>query len=209
MQTWLNENTFIISDTHFGDFASIANGFENYIINNWNKAVSENDTVLHLGDFTSDDDMSNMERKIEKYAKLLNGRIILIKGNHDTAVPFTYEKNGIEFLDDVIINEHGSIIDKGIISAATGTFNGLKILFSHYPVKDLYAIAYPPKWPSQDYGYIPKNDFEDAISCLAGIFTRDKFDLNIHGHIHEKISLFKNLINVSLDNIGYAPLRLG
>ena len=36
----ITENTFIISDTHFGDFASIANGFENYIINNWNKAVS-------------------------------------------------------------------------------------------------------------------------------------------------------------------------
>ena len=47
----ITEDTFIISDTHFGDHKPIT---EEYVINAWNKTVSENDTVLHLGDFVSD-----------------------------------------------------------------------------------------------------------------------------------------------------------
>lgn len=44
----LSEGTFIISDTHFGDYDSIANGFDKYLVDAWNKTVSENDTVLHM-----------------------------------------------------------------------------------------------------------------------------------------------------------------
>ena len=208
----IDENTFIISDTHFGDTDSVANGFDKYITEKWNKAVSESDTVLHLGDFTSDDDMFNIERKIERYSTILNGRIVLIKGNHDTAWPFAYERNGIEFINDSIVDECGNVIETETpgASAVTGTFNGLKVLFSHYPIRDLYAIMHTPeKREGQDYYYIPESEIEDATGYLDNFFTWNKFDINIHGHIHEKTDHFKNLINVSIYNIGYMPVRIG
>lgn len=47
------------------------------IVTNWNAKVSENDTVYHLGDFSFSDPRQFVQR--------LNGKIILIRGNHDYA----------------------------------------------------------------------------------------------------------------------------
>jgi calcineurin-like phosphoesterase family protein len=203
----IDYNAFVISDTHFGDTAGIANGFENYVISRWNKAVSKENTVLHLGDFTSDDGSFAMEMKIQKYSKLLNGKIILIKGNHDSAPTSVYKENGIELINGVV-DEHGNIIDNGVCSAAAGTFCGLKVLFSHYPVWDLYAKVEPPNWEEEDARHIPLGIFDRETDYLYKMFTKNKFDINIHGHIHEKIKRFKNLIDVSPDNIGYTPQRI-
>ena len=168
----------------------------------WNKTVSENDTVLHQGDFTSDCPPGILEEKIKKYGKLLNGRIFLIRGNHDTAPTEVYKNAGIEIIDEF----------KNLwCSAVSGTVKSVKIHFSHYPAKDLYSILNPWSYSAQDYGYDDypdENPFKFSIEQLWEIFVKNKFDINIHGHIYGKTSLFKNLINVSPDNIGYAPIRL-
>jgi calcineurin-like phosphoesterase family protein len=49
------------------------------IIDNWNKVVTKRDLVYVLGDIT----MEN-QNDIPKYISQLNGRIVLIGGNHDT-----------------------------------------------------------------------------------------------------------------------------
>ncbi len=198
----ITEDTFIISDTHFGDYDSIANGFDKYLVDAWNKTVSENDIVLHLGDFTSDGPVGILEEKIKKYGKILNGRIFLIRGNHDTAQAEVYKNAGIEIIDE---------FKNPWCSAVFGTVKSVKILFSHYPVKDMYSILNPFKYYAQDYGYDDypdENPFKFSIEQLWEIFVKNKFDINIHGHIHNKTSLFENLINVSPDNIGYAPVRI-
>jgi len=48
------------------------------IINNWNKVVEVHDTVYHLGDFCWGHDY-----KIRSYRERLNGKIHLVRGNHD------------------------------------------------------------------------------------------------------------------------------
>ncbi len=48
------------------------------LVDNWNAAVAPGDTVYHLGDFA----MGPREHLAPTRAKL-NGRIVLIKGNHD------------------------------------------------------------------------------------------------------------------------------
>ena len=78
---------FFISDTHFGH-SSIRlycqrpfndNHYMNkIIIERWNSVVGPNDIVYHLGDFAKPRD-KNPTRYIDK----LNGKIILIHGNHD------------------------------------------------------------------------------------------------------------------------------
>jgi calcineurin-like phosphoesterase family protein len=48
------------------------------LIDNWNGVVKPDDTVFHLGDFG----FGSLEQ-IEAIVKQLNGKIILILGNHD------------------------------------------------------------------------------------------------------------------------------
>ncbi len=75
---------FFTSDTHFGHaniikycnrpFESV-NQMDEVLINNWNSVVRPDDEVYHLGDFSFADP--------KKYVYRLNGKIHLIKGNHD------------------------------------------------------------------------------------------------------------------------------
>ena len=78
---------FYISDLHFGHFNIIrydnrpfknVDEMDNTLINNWNRAVSNEDFVYILGDISWHD-----EDKTVEIFKKLNGTKILIKGNHD------------------------------------------------------------------------------------------------------------------------------
>lgn len=89
---------FIIADNHFADeniirycnrpFAS-AKEMDEVIIKNWNETVSNNDVVIHLGDFA----LGSREYCAD-ICKRLNGKKILIKGNHDTHSAQFYRKCG-------------------------------------------------------------------------------------------------------------------
>ena len=80
---------FLTADPHFGDeniikfesrpFASVEE-MNNALIKNWNEVVTPADTILVLGDFFAKADKTF----IEKTLKALNGKIELVKGNHDT-----------------------------------------------------------------------------------------------------------------------------
>jgi Predicted phosphoesterase or phosphohydrolase len=83
--------TFLISDTHFSHanilnftrpdgerlrpFASVEE-MDEVMVERWNSVVSAGDKVYHLGDFC-------INRRALPIARRLNGRKILIKGNHD------------------------------------------------------------------------------------------------------------------------------
>lgn len=78
---------FGISDTHFGHEAIIkycnrpfsnVEEMDRAMIKRWNETVSNNDIVIHLGDFA----LCSKER-IKEITKQLNGKKILIMGNHD------------------------------------------------------------------------------------------------------------------------------
>lgn len=78
---------FYISDLHFGHFNIIrydnrpfrtVEEMDNILIENWNKTVSNDDTVYILGDISWHD-----ESKTVEIFKQLNGVKVLIKGNHD------------------------------------------------------------------------------------------------------------------------------
>lgn len=77
---------FFTSDTHFGHaniiqycnrpFTDI-NHMNEMMIEKWNAVVGPGDTVYHLGDFSmGPKDNVNLRKR-------LNGKVILIKGNHD------------------------------------------------------------------------------------------------------------------------------
>lgn len=76
------DNIFFTADTHFGSvrilelsrrpFKTIAQ-MDSEIINRWNRVISNDDTVYHLGDFGD-----------PEVLQLLNGHVIFLPGNYDT-----------------------------------------------------------------------------------------------------------------------------
>ncbi|GHP12656.1 metallophosphatase [Lentilactobacillus fungorum] len=62
------------------------------IIRNWNKRVNQNDVVYHLGDIAilHTRPEKNALEQIFEVLRQLNGRLILIKGNHDSRALFKY-----------------------------------------------------------------------------------------------------------------------
>lgn len=82
-------NTFFVSDTHFGHHNIIkycnrpfkdVDHMNQSLIERWNKVVGPDDDVYHLGDFC----MGGTRPK--DWLKHLNGKVHLIRGNHDPHV---------------------------------------------------------------------------------------------------------------------------
>ncbi len=113
---------YFISDTHFGHQKVLEfdnrpydtiEQHDNALITKWNLFVRPQDTVYHLGDFG----LGPIER-LEEILSQLNGRIILIAGNHDKQVK---KKLGLLF---------DSIHDYLEIKISRK-----KIILCHYPIE--------------------------------------------------------------------------
>ncbi|GAB6074813.1 metallophosphoesterase family protein [Nautilia lithotrophica] len=202
----------IIADTHFGHDNILLyepvrmqkarmEGYENFdrfLIEHLNSYISKDDEVLHLGDVAFGD----------KYtlAKKLNGKITLIKGNHDKQKHIEFYKSlGWDVIEDIRIEID---IDKSWFeylkykydkkttsktACLVKEISGKKILFSHYPVFN-------------DNPYDEK--FKDISKLLQEIFTLCNCDINIHGHTHSYMVADKRCINACLEVNDFKPLEI-
>jgi calcineurin-like phosphoesterase family protein len=69
------------------------------IIRRWNSTVRPDDLVIHLGDFA----LYGKSPKVSKLCKSLNGKKILVRGNHDRKSMHWYLKNGFNFVCDLFV----------------------------------------------------------------------------------------------------------
>ena len=103
---------FFIADTHFGDEGIIKFGYRPFsnstemddrLIKNWNEVVTDEDTVWVIGDFC----LSNDKKVISDILSKLNGKKILVKGNHDEESDEVYRECGFSsvYSYPVIIKE--------------------------------------------------------------------------------------------------------
>ncbi len=113
-------NRFLISDTHFGhtntwEKFTLSDGsplrpftsteeMDETMVDNWNKTVRPQDTVYHLGDVV-------IARRYLETVKRLNGRKILIRGNHDIFKDKDYYEAGFEQIHGVRV-----FVDQFILS---------------------------------------------------------------------------------------------
>jgi len=114
--------TWIISDTHFyheniGRFCNRPENWQELIIKNWNDRVAPGDTVLHLGDFAL-----GKKTHFELLTGILNGKLLLIQGNHDLLSQTYSEAHGVT----LIKNSIQIILDPQI-----------NLVFSHHPIVPL------------------------------------------------------------------------
>ena len=201
----IDETTYVVSDTHlFHDkiveyepcrkrcFSEGFPSHEDCIIEKWNSVVGEGELILHLGDF-----LFKPQFYLE-FTEFLNGRKILIGGNHDAKGKFLenykrYFEAVVAQGKVVIVSDHGMEIIKTkhpLVNGIVKKIKGLKILFSHYPV------------------YLPDGIHSKASSQLAEVFKEFNCDLNIHGHVHSKTINHPLLVNASLEVLNLKPVRL-
>jgi calcineurin-like phosphoesterase family protein len=135
-------NVHFVSDTHFGhdrDFIYKKRGYDNVlahdagIIDNWNRRVAPNDTVVHCGDVMFG--VGGAER-FKNYLRNLNfGCIYLMPGNHHAGYrQFMREiqANGNFFSDYLDGNAEKEIYL--LPNYAEFYVNGQAIVVSHYPI---------------------------------------------------------------------------
>lgn len=149
-------NTFIIADTHFGDENIIK--FENRpfqtvsemdetLIRNWNEVVGEEDRVFILGDFIC----KNEELYAESILERLNGRKILIVGNHDVPLISFYKRRS-----DIILYEYPIVYENFWI-------------LSHEP---MYVNENSPY--ANIYGHVHKNPSYKTVSSRSACISAER-----------------------------------
>lgn len=99
------KNIWFTSDTHFGHKNIIqfsgrpfkdVDHMNEELIKSWNSVVDEEDDVYHLGDFSLTN-ATNTQKILDR----LNGKIHLIKGNHEKSVlQKSYNKDRFEWIKD-------------------------------------------------------------------------------------------------------------
>ena len=117
------DKLFMTSDSHLGHFHickychrpfTSRSEMDQALINNWNSVVPEDGIVVHCGDF-----MLPHENNIKEYMHYLdklNGRVLLLRGNHDRIDLMTENEKLI------------SVQDKAMIEV-----DSIKIYAEHYP----------------------------------------------------------------------------
>jgi calcineurin-like phosphoesterase family protein len=178
------------------------NGFntqEELIVDRWNKAVKPEDTVLILGDYAFNG--------ITPYTEKLNGRKVLIRGNHDKSADNAYINAGFTSVIHGVVHNASNqctwVCDNGdpYISACSICMGGVRIFFSHYPI-DYY----------EDYHKRVRVDhLTPRIQKLSTIAKTTGVMINVHGHTHSNIVPDKDVkyLNVSCECIDYTPIKIG
>lgn len=183
---------FVTSDTHFGHiFVASLRGFDNvaehdaFLQDRWNSVVSPSDTVYHLGDLTAS------VRDLDALSRIhLNGRLILVAGNHDGCWHRHHRprdvREAIGRVPDYVRAGVGVIFTSGAV--ALNPDGRGKVLFSHLPVEgdhtesDRYSDARP------GHGEMP-------VLC---------------GHVHDSWRTRPGWrqLNVGVDVNGFTPIPL-
>ncbi|GCF93529.1 metallophosphatase [Enterococcus florum] len=131
---------FFISDTHFfherllgdNDFAprlfETVEEMNRQMVTSWNAVVKERDTVYHLGDVAMHPLYEKGNLEVLEQLIQLNGRIVFIKGNHDSRSFFNFladhdpkQKDGSSKFE---FHDVGTIVK----------FNHHQYYLTHYPM---------------------------------------------------------------------------
>jgi len=117
------DKLFMTSDTHLGHFNickychrpfQSRSEMDQTLIDNWNSVVPEDGIVVHCGDFMLPHNTDIKEYM--HYLNKLNGRVLLLRGNHDRAELDWENEKLIAVRDQAMV-----IVD------------GVKIFAQHYP----------------------------------------------------------------------------
>lgn len=181
------------SDTHFYHFNVIGycdrpfrtvEEMNEIMAKKWNEVVAPEDTVYFLGDF------SLAIRPVELYTNRLNGRKIMIMGNHDWCHPYNKKSKGEEKRRNV----YKMYYDYGW--KELHLFQTLAI--TETTTVNLCHMPYRGDVESDKYSAFRLEDDGKVLLC---------------GHVHEKWATKRTpkgtlMINVGVDVRGFKPISI-
>lgn len=185
---------FFTSDHHFGHANIIkycdrpydnVNEMNEDLIKRWNGAVGPSDLVYYLGDF------SMTLGAVERITPRLNGRKILIAGNHDHIHPYHGKSRKPEVLaaNTKIYEDAGWTIAP--LNMALWIEEGqVVVTLCHFP----YASAPDPSYKDKYTKYRPE-DVSQWLLCG-------------HRHLRSQEHLDRRIIDVGVDANNYTPISL-
>lgn len=194
-----NRKIWFVGDLHFGHHNVINYCNRPYkdvfemnesITKIWNETVSENDTVYVLGDFSLN------AKYVEMYLPRLNGKKILIVGNHDK--PFKeWEKDGLLFHHGERTNRYLKFGFEKItpcmwitLSKPRGGFLGWLGFKKKYQAQ----LCHFPFAPKEKPGSLDKQDRRYLNQRPI-----DKGQILLHGHLHNRYRKSGKMIDVGFD----------
>jgi calcineurin-like phosphoesterase family protein len=129
------------------------------LISNWNSIVSPHDTVYHLGDVG----MGRPEELL-KILKRLNGKIFLIRGNHDKAAEHRLCRDRFEWIKDYHF----------------ASFNGgIKIALCHYALR-VWDRSHRGAWHFYGHSHGRLPPLPGSFALDLGVNSWDYSPVSLH-----------------------------
>ncbi|MDU1890082.1 MAG: metallophosphoesterase family protein [Dysgonomonas sp.] len=165
-----NPKIWFTSDTHFGHKNIIkfserpfvdVDEMNETMIQRWNEVVGENDIVYHLGDFAF-----LTAGKLRQIISRLNGKICLIKGNHDESVSSCSEC--FEWIKDyyeLIVDDEEAYRCKRLI------------VLLHYPLRE-WNGSHHGTWHLYGHVHGETEDDEKSLSFDVGVDCHNFYPLS-------------------------------
>ncbi len=170
--------TFVVSDTHWGHeniigFCHRPTDHEQVMMEEWARAVGDEDTVLHLGDLSY---RSNGMFKHVISKHLTGKRKLLVRGNHDRQAFSFYRQSGFKLTRPFEI-----------------VYRDWRVSFSHYPWNDK-EDGTMPKNMVRLHGHIHNNGYtrEGFVP-----FRKNHINLSVEQTGYRPVNL-KSLLDAAL-----------
>ncbi|HZJ06438.1 MAG TPA: hypothetical protein VFD59_13325 [Nocardioidaceae bacterium] len=151
-----------------------ADQMDGALIERWNSTVAPQDEVIVLGDFA----MGRIKETLP-IAGVLNGRKVLLVGNHDRC--WHGHKKGVDAASDRYLDAGFDEIWQGSVELGVG---GTRVVACHFPYRG----------DSYDHDRYVSHRPADAGAWL------------LHGHVHERWKVRERMINAGVDVWDYAPV---
>lgn len=178
---------FVTSDHHFGHariselagrpFDSVGE-MNTVMIDRWNALVDPSDIVLHLGDLA----LGPIDQSTALTSRL-NGRRLLVPGNHDRVSPATQSNRAIERFRPLYEHAGWTVLPEIL----RGTRRGARLIASHYPYEgDTTGVE----------RHSSHRPVDEGIPLLHG-----------HTHSREFGPHGSHEFHVGVDAFGFAPVQ--
>lgn len=196
------------------------------LVRNWNAKIKPNDTCYLIGDFSLSSSVSYLNGILSR----LNGKIILIAGNHDSVSKLKsagltdiHKELSMEIDGNPIYLNHYPYVDEDLTKIAKRRPNVMILTKKHIPLPELppsaeenrfyysdakeFLLKYHdhPICLELDPGLKVHSYFKRAVGKLIGPRKVNDGTILLHGHTHSPVKRRGNMINLSVEAWDYAP----
>jgi calcineurin-like phosphoesterase family protein len=147
----------------------------------WNSVVGPEDTVYYVGDF------SMAARSVELYTKRLNGRKILVAGNHDFVHPAHRRSKTPE--------NRAKWVQMYIDNGWSEVHTQIELDIPGIGMVNICHLPYLEPNSNEDKRYTSHRPIDDGRWLLCG-------------HVHDKWKVRNKMINVGVDANNFLPVSL-